>query len=194
MKPRINTGLYRLFRQRPVPNRRYPIRPASSASRAPAVLICLHRAAALAIDAERTDYRTAGLPNSRGMGKTFPDVRDAGQKDRLMLMTFVSAEDVLVPVIRIGTVLHQMAVQVVRPGRLPSWPPGPRSRHHDRAGDQRSSNAMRPARMPCRPCLNRQLVGLRVGGGGRWETNLNQTRFSQYRLRGLLHGVSKRAP
>ena len=69
--------------------------------------------------------RTADLPVSRGMGKALPDVRDAGQKDRLIPMTRIGAVDVLVPMVGIRTVFHQMTVSVIRPGRF-------LRRHHPR--------------------------------------------------------------
>ena len=40
------------------------------------------------------------------MGKAFPDVRDAGQKNRLALMTCISPVNVFVPVIRLRAVLE----------------------------------------------------------------------------------------
>lgn len=52
------------------------------------------------------------------MGKGLLSVRDADQKDRLMPITRIRAEDVCVPVVGLRTVLHQMTVRIIGPGRL----------------------------------------------------------------------------
>ena len=51
------------------------------------------------------------------MGKALSDVRDTGQKYRLMPMSRIGAVNVLVPMVGIRTVLHQMTERVIRPAR-----------------------------------------------------------------------------
>ena len=52
------------------------------------------------------------------MGKALSDVRDTGQKDRLLPMSRIAAVNVLVPVVGVRTVLHQITERVIRPARF----------------------------------------------------------------------------
>ncbi len=48
------------------------------------------------------------------MGETFPDIRDAGQENCLVLIAGIGAQDVLVPIVGFGAIFQQMAVTIAR--------------------------------------------------------------------------------
>ena len=60
----------------------------------------------------------AEVPLTSAVGKTLPDVRDTAQIDCRIPMPRVSAENVFVPMVGIRTVLHQVTVGFIRPGRV----------------------------------------------------------------------------
>ena len=67
----------------------------------------------------KTD-RLSRNPLTSCVGQARLYVRDAGQEDRIVLVSTVGTEDVFVPVVHISTVLHQIGIKVLNTRKPPA--------------------------------------------------------------------------